>query len=182
MANLLIHAGSLLKFDEETKTWAEWFFLLRPAVLEYHQVGEPLGDEPPQMPLATAWVGDRLYQPRQDHVVITLRFADPPTAPPEEWFVAAASRTEARQWVDALETLGVRRSTVSVDPAQLRPAGSVTSAMRSANGKSGDTSFKRTTPPLLAVCRENEPSSSGSSPTGGACTASSARRRRTGRR
>ena len=110
MATLIIHAGQLLKYDTATDSWHEWFFLLRPAVLEHHAVGQPLGDEPVLMPLATAWVSAKLWQPRVDFVVITLQFRDPPGASPEMWCLAAASRTEARQWVDALETLGVQRS------------------------------------------------------------------------
>ena len=90
MASLIIHAGQLRKFDEETAAWHDWYFLLRPAYLESHMVGQPLLDEPPCMPLAFAWVGARLYQPRRDMVMIALQFRDTPKGPIEEWCLAAA--------------------------------------------------------------------------------------------
>ena len=102
--------GALRMHDAATDSWDERYFLLRPAYLEYHVVGQLLHDDPPCMPLAFAWVGARLHQPTHDHVVFTLQFREAPNAPFEEWRLAAPSRNEARQWVDALETLGVRRS------------------------------------------------------------------------
>ena len=51
MATLIVHASSLLKFDEPTNKWEEFYFVLRPAVLEYHVPDIELSLTPPMMPL-----------------------------------------------------------------------------------------------------------------------------------
>ena len=84
-------------------------FVLRPSQLEYHVPSYELSVSPPSIPLKSTWISSNLYQLRRDFVVILLEVREPNGDEPERWVMAASSRNEARQWVDALETLGVQR-------------------------------------------------------------------------
>lgn len=124
--------------------------MLRPSQLEYHVPGHELSVSPPLIPLSSTWISSNLYQMRRDFVCILLEVRDSSSGDtPERWVLSASSRNEARQWVDALETLGVQRfESLNPLPAVARTAalacvtGAQGAGAAAANGSSAPSASK----------------------------------------
>ena len=106
----VLHAALMPQIDVPR---ARRFFVLRPTELECHlpdgQDAMPLD----VMPLATTWVSGNL-QRGSEQAIFTIECV----GEQKKWVLAAKSVTLARQWIDALESIGVGRD----DSKALAPA------------------------------------------------------------
>ena len=106
----MLHAALMPQIDVPR---ARRFFVLRPTELECHlpdgQDAMPLD----VMPLATTWVSGNL-QRGSEQAIFTIECV----GEQKKWVLAAKSVTLARQWIDALESIGVGRD----DSKALAPA------------------------------------------------------------